>query len=118
MSAKKRKPSEQGPTEPKVEFYPGWCKRCGICVAFCPKQVLETDEWGYPYVARPESCITCHMCEKLCPDFAVSVREEAAEAAPRKAPAAGSTESHPRAGTPRSPERVAPEPPPEDTADE
>jgi len=22
-----------------------WCKACGICVHFCPKNVLELDEW-------------------------------------------------------------------------
>ncbi len=53
-----------------------WCKGCGICVAFCPKQVLEMhiDE-GKAYVARPEDCIGCKMCELRCPDFAVQVEE-------------------------------------------
>jgi len=27
----------------------------------------------YPIVARPEDCIACKLCEKLCPDFAITV---------------------------------------------
>ena len=30
----------------KVTFYRAWCKRCGICTAFCPTKALELDEWG------------------------------------------------------------------------
>ena len=56
----------------KVSIYPAWCKRCGNCVAFCPRDVLEEDQWGYPRVVRSERCISCRMCEMLCPDFAIS----------------------------------------------
>jgi len=27
----------------------------------------------YPVIARPEDCIACKLCEKLCPDFAITV---------------------------------------------
>lgn len=53
-----------------------WCKRCGICVAFCPKQVLGRDEKGAPMVVRPENCIGCRFCELHCPDFAITVEEK------------------------------------------
>lgn len=49
-----------------------WCKGCEICVAFCPKNVLEM-EGGKVKVARPEDCIKCMLCELRCPDFAISV---------------------------------------------
>ena len=51
----------------------GWCKECGICVHFCPKKVLEMDDQGKAYAARPEDCICCRMCELRCPDLAVAV---------------------------------------------
>jgi len=49
-----------------------WCKGCEICVAFCPKDVLEM-EGGKVKVARPEDCIKCMLCELRCPDFAITV---------------------------------------------
>lgn len=48
-----------------------WCKRCGICSAFCPKSVFETDEEGTVTVARLDACIVCELCERMCPDLAI-----------------------------------------------
>ena len=53
-----------------LTIYPQWCKGCGICVGFCPKDALALEE-GRITVARPESCIGCRLCEKLCPDYAI-----------------------------------------------
>lgn len=50
-----------------------WCKGCGICVNFCPKQVLELDDQDKAIAARPEDCIGCRMCEYRCPDLAIEV---------------------------------------------
>jgi 2-oxoglutarate ferredoxin oxidoreductase subunit delta len=50
-----------------------WCKGCGICVALCPKQVLEMDTQGKATVVRPEDCICCTLCELRCPDLAITV---------------------------------------------
>ena len=57
----------------KVEIYRGWCKKCGICIAFCPPQILEADEESYPAVRDPEKCTGCKLCEIRCPDFAIFV---------------------------------------------
>jgi 2-oxoglutarate ferredoxin oxidoreductase subunit delta len=62
--------------EDPITMYPAWCKRCGICVAFCPKNVLEAGPTGHPRSAHPEDCIRCHMCELRCPDFAISVADK------------------------------------------
>ena len=34
-----------------------WCKGCGICVHFCPKNVLELDEAEKVIAPRPQDCI-------------------------------------------------------------
>jgi 2-oxoglutarate ferredoxin oxidoreductase subunit delta len=53
-----------------------WCKGCGICIHFCPKNVLEFDEHGKARAARPEDCIACKLCELRCPDLAIQIIEE------------------------------------------
>jgi len=60
----------------EVEIYQGWCKKCGICIAFCPPKVLEADEAGYPVVKDIENCTGCQWCEIRCPDFAIVVHKE------------------------------------------
>jgi len=56
-----------------------WCKSCGICIHFCPRQVLAADETGQAQARHPENCIGCRMCEYRCPDLAINVmaQEEA-----------------------------------------
>ena len=53
-----------------------WCKGCGICVAFCPKQVLELDDKDKAVAVRLEDCIACRFCELRCPDLAIEVETE------------------------------------------
>lgn len=60
----------------EIEIFPAWCKRCGICAAFCPKGVFERDAEGRPVAAHPERCIGCRQCEQRCPDFAIQVRDK------------------------------------------
>lgn len=71
----------------EIKVNPTWCKRCGICVAFCPTKVLEAGKGGLPVVVNLEACTVCLLCELRCPDFALEVYEEAGEEA-RDVPAA------------------------------
>ncbi|MBM9519221.1 4Fe-4S binding protein [Desulforhopalus vacuolatus] len=64
----------------EIAINQNWCKGCGICVAFCPKNVLELDEGGHSTVVRPEDCILCRLCEMRCPDLAIRVIEEEEDA--------------------------------------
>lgn len=67
---------------------PSWCKGCGICVHFCPRQVLALDENGRVYAAEPQSCIGCRLCELRCPDLAIAIEQV-------EAPEVQSTEEEP-----------------------
>ena len=59
--------------EKEVQIDREWCKGCGICVAFCPKEVLILDEEGIAKWAYPEKCIRCSLCEMRCPDIAIEL---------------------------------------------
>ena len=56
-----------------VQISREWCKGCGICIAFCPKDVLELDEHEKAVVKRLEDCNACGLCELRCPDMAIEV---------------------------------------------
>jgi 2-oxoglutarate ferredoxin oxidoreductase subunit delta len=61
-----------------------WCKGCGICVAFCPKQVLALDDKDKAEAAHVENCIACKLCELRCPDLAIEVATTVDTEAPKE----------------------------------
>lgn len=72
------------------------CKGCGFCVEYCPKDVLvlsdQFNRKGYhpPKAAHEEECVNCHLCEMICPDFAIfSVAVPDDEATPETAESIG-----------------------------
>ncbi len=72
-------PSETKSTEreiPIIEINEDWCKACGICIEFCPRDVFTEREDGKPLVSDGEACIWCGQCEIRCPDFAIVLRSE------------------------------------------
>ena len=69
------KQSERAKKRYSQIVFKDWCKKCGICSAFCPKDVIGQDEYGGPVFERPEDCIGCRFCELHCPDFAITVQE-------------------------------------------
>lgn len=58
-----------------------YCKGCALCLHFCKKKVFEiskkTNSKGYslPCVVIPEKCSACKTCERICPEFAITVEE-------------------------------------------
>jgi len=75
-------PEDEARAEPEkpskhydIDIYRAWCKQCGLCAAFCPRECLALNEEGAPVVVNPERCTGCGWCELHCPDFAISVRE-------------------------------------------
>ena len=59
------------------------CKGCGLCIAACPKSILELDPsfvnaLGYHPIRLTDSsaCTSCALCARMCPDtvFAVFAR--------------------------------------------
>jgi 2-oxoglutarate ferredoxin oxidoreductase subunit delta len=70
-----RKPRRARPkAKGRVIIYSKWCKECGICIAFCPREVLAWADDGSVLVANPQECTACRWCELHCPDFAITVR--------------------------------------------
>jgi 2-oxoglutarate ferredoxin oxidoreductase subunit delta len=59
----------------EVHVFDNWCKGCGLCIAFCPREVLEANGEGHPVVAHPELCTACNWCYIHCPDLAIVVRK-------------------------------------------
>ena len=65
----------------KVHVLEERCKGCSYCVEFCPRSVLVLSDRfnikGYhpPDIAAADACTACHLCELLCPEFAIGVAE-------------------------------------------
>ncbi len=70
----------------RVDINAEYCKECGYCVNFCPKNVLKIGEKinkkGYyaPVVDKPDACIGCGICAKVCPDAVIEVYKDVEEA--------------------------------------
>ncbi len=58
------------------------CKGCGLCVAFCPKQLFSIDTEGmnsrgtHPAMIPDYSaCVLCKSCVRMCPDMAITLEK-------------------------------------------
>ena len=59
------------------------CKGCGLCIANCPKNILEKAEdyngqgAYYTVCVDADACIGCGACAVMCPDAAIVVERPA-----------------------------------------
>ncbi len=55
------------------------CNGCGICVDDCSMDVFRLDEAiKKAYIKYGRDCMTCYMCEMVCPTKAIYVSPEPA----------------------------------------
>lgn len=83
-------PEEEQATKYQIIVNEDWCKGCGFCYTFCPREVLEKstrfNNKGYypPEAVNIDRCVGCGLCEALCPDFAIHVEEKKAKIKTKK----------------------------------
>ncbi|MEO0072484.1 MAG: 4Fe-4S binding protein [candidate division WOR-3 bacterium] len=63
----------------EIELIKEFCKGCGICVEFCPKDVLALGKDLKVEVINVEACSGDRLCEFRCPDLAIFVRKKKKE---------------------------------------
>ena len=64
-------PREKIPWNPSVDS--DKCNSCGVCIAFCPKNVFIADKNLKAKVCHPAECVfLCNGCESKCAQKAIS----------------------------------------------
>ncbi|TYZ29758.1 4Fe-4S dicluster domain-containing protein [Selenomonas caprae] len=58
-----------------IKIDPGKCVHCGICVNYCPRDVLAKDDNGVPYMKHRDDCWYCDVCSFVCPKNALVLKE-------------------------------------------
>ena len=66
-----------------VYLIPERCKGCGLCIEFCPREVLRESAainakgYHFPEIApgKETSCVHCQFCTMICPEFAIYTEE-------------------------------------------
>ncbi|MFZ7104570.1 MAG: 4Fe-4S dicluster domain-containing protein [Peptococcaceae bacterium] len=49
------------------------CTGCGICAERCPLDTIRLNSEEKAYIAYPDDCMTCFLCERLCPSGSIFV---------------------------------------------
>jgi 2-oxoglutarate ferredoxin oxidoreductase subunit delta len=74
-----RKKNLEDPRKHPLWIFSRWCKGCRICVELCPTDALEMSSEQRAFLAHPEACTRCGICEINCPDFAITLGDIAPE---------------------------------------
>lgn len=64
----------------KVTVDIDYCKGCGLCVKFCPQEIMQLEadvitQKGYhpAHCVDQERCTACLSCAMMCPDAAITI---------------------------------------------
>ncbi|MFZ7101537.1 MAG: 4Fe-4S dicluster domain-containing protein [Peptococcaceae bacterium] len=49
------------------------CKGCGVCAERCPLDTIRMNDEKKAYIAYADDCMTCFLCELVCPQGAIFV---------------------------------------------
>jgi 2-oxoglutarate ferredoxin oxidoreductase subunit delta len=71
LISRPKAPQEASHLAGKLIFFPGWCKKCGLCTVVCPTGTLKFNGEGNPVLAHQDKCKLCSFCWRICPDFAI-----------------------------------------------
>ena len=76
----------KGKKKGKIVVHKELCKGCGLCVAFCPQNVMTVsdtlNQMGYSPAKwlgkgnKGKTCVACATCATMCPDAAIEVYRE------------------------------------------
>ncbi|NPV70887.1 MAG: 4Fe-4S binding protein [Firmicutes bacterium] len=66
----------------RVVFNEERCKACELCVAVCPRKIINLSErinrMGFrsAEVREQDKCTSCTLCARMCPHIAIEVYRE------------------------------------------
>ncbi|HWR06486.1 4Fe-4S dicluster domain-containing protein [Sporomusa sp.] len=58
-----------------LDFSGEKCSACGLCIDYCPRDVLRKGDEGVPFMKYRDDCWYCDICSFVCPHKAITLKE-------------------------------------------